>query len=201
MNEIVKYLKNNVIGKALVTDELIYQLENGKLEGVYSDQITFSSLYLSESGFHFDMFVVAKEIIYELNEKHERKSISCDYNGVSVFRYELAKRRSSGHVTGTMRLISTTVKGQTAEAVVYGIYDMNLENNELCWTEQQLLYRDQTSNSGNHRAIAFDSKIRFYFENGKLRFEYNGVCFDVDTCTFAKTPSKDIFPQFVAKEK
>ncbi|MEN6389279.1 MAG: hypothetical protein ABFD04_02610 [Syntrophomonas sp.] len=199
--KITEYLKSNVIGTVLATDELAYQLEDGKLEGVYSDQVTFSNLFYSESGLHFDMFVVAKETIYELDDKLERGSINRDYSGVSVFRYELAKRSSSGEVTGVLRLISTTVKNHTAEAIVYGVYDIALENNELRWREQQLLYRDQSSDNDNSRAVAFDSRNRFYHEDGKLRFEYNGSCFDVDTVTLAKTPSKDVFPQFLAKEK
>ena len=31
-------------GKTLYTKELIYELENGALQGVYSDQISFSNL-------------------------------------------------------------------------------------------------------------------------------------------------------------
>lgn len=201
MDKIVKYLKGNVLGKALITDELIYQLENGKLEGVYSDQITFSNLYVAEAGMHFDMFVNAQEKVYELNENHERTALTRDYNGGSVFRYELAKRKSSGQVTGIMRLISTIVKNQTAEAIVCGVYDIKVENNELSWKEQQLLYRDQASNDGKHRPVAFDSQSRFYFEGNKLRYEYNGTCYDVDPISFAKTPSKDIFPKFLAQEK
>jgi hypothetical protein len=34
---------------------VVYQLEEGKLEGVYSDEMFFSNLVLSEHGFRFDM--------------------------------------------------------------------------------------------------------------------------------------------------
>ena len=37
--------------KTLYTKELIYKLEDGALQGVYSDQISFSNLKYSQSGF------------------------------------------------------------------------------------------------------------------------------------------------------
>ena len=52
---IIGFLKDYVIDKKLVTDEVVYQLEEGKLEGVYSDEMFFSNLVLSEHGFRFDM--------------------------------------------------------------------------------------------------------------------------------------------------
>lgn len=64
MKDIITYLKNNVIGKTLITDELIYSLKDNTLEGAYSDQIIFSSLRESDQGFYFDMSVIAKEMIY-----------------------------------------------------------------------------------------------------------------------------------------
>ena len=65
-----------------------------------------------------------------------------DYTGTSVFCYELAMRKSTGQLTGYMRCISTTVKNQTMEAVVCGIFDVNFDGKELKWQENQLLYRD-----------------------------------------------------------
>ena len=41
-DEIIQFLKGNIIGKNLFTDDVVYQLDNGKLEGVYSDKIVFS---------------------------------------------------------------------------------------------------------------------------------------------------------------
>ena len=61
MKDIIKFLKEKVISKNLITDELIYELEDGKLEGVYSDQITFSNLTENTWGFNFDMFIISNE--------------------------------------------------------------------------------------------------------------------------------------------
>lgn len=40
-NEIIQFLRENIIGKTLLTGA-VYKLENGNLEGVYSDKMTFS---------------------------------------------------------------------------------------------------------------------------------------------------------------
>ena len=39
MKEIINFIEANVDGKTLFTNELVYKLENGALQGVYSDQI------------------------------------------------------------------------------------------------------------------------------------------------------------------
>ena len=50
MKEIINFIEMNVDGKTLVTKELVYKLENGALQGVYADQISFSNLKYSQSG-------------------------------------------------------------------------------------------------------------------------------------------------------
>ena len=42
MKDIINFLEANVNGKTLYTKELIYKLEDGALQGVYSDQISLS---------------------------------------------------------------------------------------------------------------------------------------------------------------
>lgn len=47
MKDIIDFLEAYVNGKTLHTKELIYELENGALQGVYSDQNSFSNLKYS----------------------------------------------------------------------------------------------------------------------------------------------------------
>lgn len=49
--KIIDFIEENVNGRTLFTEELVYKLEDGALEGVYSDQISFSNLKYSQSGF------------------------------------------------------------------------------------------------------------------------------------------------------
>ena len=46
-NEIIQFLRENIIGKTLLTGA-VYKLENGNLEGVYNDKMTFSNLVTTE---------------------------------------------------------------------------------------------------------------------------------------------------------
>ena len=114
---IILFLKENIIGRNLFTEDVVYKLENGKLEGVYSDRMIFSDLVQTENGFKFNMTTITHELIYNVDNKDNRTTVAKDYTGTSVFCYELAMRKSTGQLTGFMRYISTTVKNQTMEAV------------------------------------------------------------------------------------
>ena len=103
---------------------------------------------------------------------------------VYKFCYELAMRKSTGQLTGYMRCISTTVKNQTMEAVVCGIFDVNFDGKELKWQENQLLYRDSPIGDGNYKPAAFDAKVRFHLDKGKAVFEYLPTLWDVNPDTW-----------------
>jgi hypothetical protein len=131
----------------------------------------------------------------------KRGEVKKDFSGVSVFRYELAERKSTFWGTGIMKLVSSTVSDHTMEGIAYGVYDLQLENSQLSWKEQQMLYRDMPADNDNHRPVAFDAKVRFYLENGKLRFEYIPAYYDFEPDKPARTLSKDQHPPFVTKER
>ena len=50
-DEIIQFLKENIIGKTLLTGA-VYKLENGNLEGVYNDKMTFSNLVTKHKANH-----------------------------------------------------------------------------------------------------------------------------------------------------
>ncbi len=201
MDNIIKFIEENVNGKTLFTKELVYKLENGVLEGVYSDQISFSNLKYSQSGFQLDMFIVSNEKIWLMGKEGQREKLRKDFSAVSLFRFELAKRKSTDEITGSFRLISASGKSITAEAIISGIYGVSLENNILKLIEEQALYRDQPIQDEQFKAVAFQSQHRFYCEDEKLHYEYDGKCFDVDTKTMQRVNSADTFPKFVSVEK
>ena len=99
-DEIIQFIRQNIIGKTLLTDEVVYKLENGTLEGVYSDKMMFSDWVQTENGFKFNMTTVTRELVYNLDRKGMRTTIAKDYTGTSVFRYELALRKSTNQLTG-----------------------------------------------------------------------------------------------------
>lgn len=201
MKEIINFIEANVDGKTLFTKELVYELENGALQGVYSDQISFSNLKYSQSGFQLDMFIVSNEKIWLMGKDGEREKLRKDFSGVSLFRFELAERKSTNSLTGCFRFISASGKNVAAEAIVSGIYDVRLENDVLKLSEDQVLYRDQPIQEGNFKPVAFQSEHRFYVKANKLHYEYNGKCFDVDSKTMRRNDSSDTFPPFISIEK
>lgn len=201
MNEIINFIEANVDGKTLFTKELVYELENGVLQGVYSDQISFSNLKYSQSGFQLDMFIVSNEKIWLMGKDGEREKLRKDFSGVSLFRFELAKRKSTNSLTGCFRFISASGKNVAAEAIVSGIYDVRIENGVLKLSEDQALYRDQPIQGERFKPIAFQSEHRFYCEDGKLHYEYDGRSFDVDAKTMQRCDSCDAFPPFISIEK
>ena len=148
MKKIIDFIEENVNGRTLFTKELVYKLEDGALEGVYSDQISFSNLKYSQSGFQLDMFIVANEKIWLMGADGQREELRKDFSAVSLFRFELAKRKSTDTMTGCFRMISASGRNVAAEAVVSGIYDICLENNVLKFSEDQVLYRDQPIQDG-----------------------------------------------------
>lgn len=85
--------------------------------------------------------------------------------------------------------------------MVSGIYDVRLENKVLRLSEDQALYRDQPVRDGRYKPVAFQSEHRFYCRDGKLHYEYDGRCFDVDAQTMRRGGSPDAFPPFLSVEK
>ncbi len=201
MKEIIDFMEENVDGRTLFTKELVYELENGALQGIYSDQISFSNLKYSQSGFQIDMFIVSNEKIWLIGKEGQRDKLRKDFSSVSMFRFELAMRKSTNAVTGCFRFISASGKNVPAEAVVSGIYDVRLENSVLKLSESQVLYRDQPIQDGRYKPVAFQAEHRFYCEDGKLHYEYDGRCFDVDAKTMQRRDSSDTFPPFISIEK
>ncbi len=147
------------------------------------------------------MFIVSNEKIYVTGKDGGRESLRKDFSAVSLFRFELAKRRSTGNITGLFRFISASGKDVAAEAVVSGIYDVRIDGKTLELMEDQALYRDQPIQDGQFKAVAFQSEHRFYTKGGKLHYEYDGKSFDVDADSLMRTLSKDKFPTFVSIEK
>lgn len=201
MLDIVDFLRANVMGKTLYTDELLYSLEGGALEGVYSDQMSFTNLMASPTGMKFDLFVVSQERIFEAVGDDRRAKLRKDFSGGSHFQYELTKRRSTGRVVGFMRFVAASFDSVPAEAMASSVLEMRLDGNELSWREKEIVYRDQPAPGDAYRSVAFEAACRFFLENGKARYEYDGVSMDVDPDAMTRTPSASVCPKFVAKER
>ena len=136
-----------------------------------------------------------------MGKDKQREELRKDFSGVSLFRFELAERKSTNGLTGCFRFISASGKDVAAEAIVSGIYDVQLENGLLKLMEDQVLYRDQPIQGERFKPVAFQSEHRFYMKDGKLHYEYDCKCFDVDAKTMRRSDSSDTFPPFISVER
>jgi hypothetical protein len=199
MEEIIDFLRKNVNGKTLYTDEISYSLENKKFRAIYSDQISFSNMYFSKVRFKMDMFVVSREKIVEAGTGNViREAYSS-----TLFRYSIAARKSTGNATGTLTFVASSLLSDSvpSDSIVSGIYDMKLENNELSWTDEQMLYRDLLDPEGKFKPVAFKLKCKFQIEKGKLVYKRETECFDINPSTMERKPSESKYPLFVSKER
>ena len=201
MNAMLEFLGTAIMGRTLYTDELEYSLEGGALLGVYADQMTFSNLLSSPTGFRFDLFVVSRERLYESGADGGKGALRKDFSGPSHFRYELARRRSTGAITGFARFVSAAMDAVPAEAMASVVEDMRLDANGVSWREREMLYRDQPGPDQSWRPVAFEAECRLFSENGKARYEYNGVCLDIDPKDWSRRPSEAVYPRFLSKEE
>lgn len=201
MDDLIHFLRGNIMGKTLYTDELTYSLENGALEGVYSDQMSFANLLASPTGMRFDLFVVSRERIYETDGKGGREGLRKDFSGASHFHYELARRKSGGGITGFMRFVAASLDDVPAEGMASAVTRMRLDGGELLWEEREMVHRDQPGSGGGHRPVAFEARCRFFVDDGRAGYEYDGVCFDVDLADLSRRPSDSEIPKFIARER
>ena len=203
MESMTAFLRRRVMGKTLYTGTLSYSLENGALEGVYSDQMSFTNLTTSPTGFQFDLFVVSREKLFHVNPDASRGALRKDFSCASHFRYHLAKRKSTGNVIGVMRYVSASADDIPAEAMASAVETLALdaEGTTLSWREKEIGYRDQPGAGETHRSVAFEAKCRFFLEGDLVAYEYDGVCFDVNPDDFTRTLSQAAIPKFVARER
>ncbi len=147
------------------------------------------------------MFIVSNEKIYVSGKNKEHEELRKDFSSVSLFRFELAKRKSTEAITGLFRFVSASLKDVPAEAVVSAIYDVTLEKGMLHFQEDQALYRDHPTKDGGHRPAAFLAEHRLFVKNEKLHYEYTGKCLDVDAKTLRRKESEDYYPAFLSVEQ
>ena len=86
-------------------------------------------------------------------------------------------------------------------SVVCGIFDVTFDGKELKWQENQLLYRDNPIGEDKYKPVAFNSKVRFYLDNGKVIFEYLPTLWDISPDTLEKRLSKEDYPPYISKEQ
>jgi hypothetical protein len=198
---VLKFLKEHVIGRTVVTPKTTFKVDDGKLEGEYEDLTSYTNLVETEQGFAFDVTTVSKDTRYDLDKDGKRTLPGRDLSGTEVFRYEFCERASTKKLTGTARLLSRTTKGASYEAVAILVSGVKVADGKLTWNETLPGYVDLTASKGKFKPGSWDSKSTMSVEKGKLVTEYETKRYDVDPETLKRTPTKDQIPLFTAKER
>ena len=200
VEKLLDFVEKNVIEKTVYSEEVLYDLDFGRLEGAYSTEITFSDLKRSETGYSLGGFIVSHEKIVGTESP---RALVKDFSMISYFEYELSKRYSSGEITGLLRYVSSSVASvpSPAEATTSSIFGVTFKDNEIRWTEDQILYRDQQERDGSFSPKAFVSHHYMKMKGGKLEYGFTAECYTVNPKTMERKRSFEHYSPFVAREK
>jgi len=200
MESVIEFMKKNVVGRTLYSDETLYDLDFGRLVGAYSTEVTLSNLMRSETGFTIDGFTISREKIMKASDPQTPIK---DASRVSFFKYEFSKRVSTGEITGFMRFVSSSAASPQAlaEATVSSVFNLVLKDDELTWKEDQVLYRDQQNADGSYSPKAFVTEKYVRLKDGKLEYGFSTEGFSVDPRTRERKRTPGYHSPFFAKEK
>jgi len=200
MEKMIEFLEKNVVGKTVYSEETLYDLDFGRLEGAYSTEVSFSNLLQTETGFTMDGFTVSHEKIVGTSAL---RVLVKDVCLASFFKYEFSKRMSSGEITGLLRFVSSSAAStpSLAEATASSIFGVTFKNNEFRWKEDQILYRDQLNTDGSYSPRAFISENYLKMKDGKLEYGFSAECYSVNPKTLERKRVFEYYSPFIAREK
>ena len=197
---VIRFFKDHVIGKTLATPKTTFKWDDNNMEWEYEDQVIYNNLAETAEGFGFDVTSVSKQTLYELDKNGKRLQPGRDFSGTFVLRYEMCERASTKKLTGTARLLSSTIKAPSPEGTVTLATGMKFAGGKLIWNETLPGYADFSGLKGKYKPGSWDAKMTMSIVGGKLQIEGDQTNFDVDSDTLKRTPTKEKLPVFVTKE-
>ena len=198
--QVVKFLKDNIIGKTVVSVPVNTSADQNRIEGVSEDQTFYSNLVEKVDGFCFDLTVIFRGALFALDKSGKRVQVEGSLNTVRVFRYEMTERNSTGKLVGFARFVSSTNTQPDPFSGTVFLARMWLEGDALLIQDNQAGYADVAVAGGTFKPIASDGKYRYALESGKLAVHFQQTNYDVDPETLTRTPTKDKFPIQISKE-
>jgi hypothetical protein len=198
--QVVKFLKQNVMGRTVALPKSTFKLDGDKMEGESEERITYTDFSETADGFSFNAISVTKESRHDLDKNGKRIGPARQVGGTVVDHYEFGERASTKKLTGTIRTVSATTKHQKQDGTVVLVLGVKLAGGKLSWTETQPGYGDFTAAGGKLKPGSIEGKCTFSVVGGKLQTEYLVTRFDVDPDTLQRTPEKNKLPPFVSKE-
>lgn len=196
----LEFLKSHVIGRAVGAAPVTTHTDHDVITGAYEEDAIFSNLVETANGFSFDMTTLARGTRYVHDKGGRQLLAEGTLNAVRVVRYEMTERRSSGHLVGFARFVSSTNTQPDPFSGTIFLVRMWLKDGVLEVEENMAGYADFVSADGSFTPRAVDGKYRYAVEHGKLAVHYQQRTFDVDPETLRRTPTADRFPDQVSRE-
>lgn len=198
--QVMKFLKENVLGRTLATPKTTYKWDDNKMEGDYQDQVMYNNFTETTEGFAFDVTSVNKSTVYDLDRQGQRVQPGRDFSGTFVLRYEICERTSTKQLTGIARPIAMTIKAPSPEGTVTLVTGMKVADGKLTWNETLPGYADFAAAKGQYKPGTWSANMSISLVDGKVRIEADQTNFDVDPVTLQRTPAKEKLPILVTKE-
>lgn len=198
--QVVQFLKKHVIGKTLVAPKKTFKWADNKMEGDLQGQMSYHNLTETAHGFSFHITTVTKQTLYDLDTEGKRLQPGRDLSGTHVARYEIGERLSTKKLTGTARLLSTTLEGVSLEGIAPLITGMKVADGKLRWNETLPGYVDLPVPGGKYKPGTSDETVTIALVSGKVQVEMEQTNFYVDPDTLKRTPTKEKLPLLVMTE-
>lgn len=156
--QVIKFFKENVIGRTLATPQTTYKWDDNKMEGEYQDQVIYNNFTETAAGFTFDVTSVSKQTLYDLDPQGQRLQPGRDFSGTFVLRYEICERTSTKQLTGIARPIAMTIKAPSVEGTISLVTGMKVADGKLIWNETLPGYADFPSAKDKYKPGSWSVK-------------------------------------------
>jgi|GEM_PF-5191871 len=182
--EVVDYLRKNVIGRTLET-RITEKIAQGKVETEFASRRTFSNLVETSAGLAFDETIVINQVLYDLDEHGKRVSPGRNKDRVIVMRHEYSVRQSTGRLLGISRVLSASTNDDLtgfAEAE-----RITVKGDSLLIQVTTIGYEDFFAPGGKYEPTSTDWQDEFSVQGGKLRCVTKRTSYNVDPETLKRT--------------
>jgi hypothetical protein len=198
-SKLIRFIKENLIGRVIVAPPTTTTIENGKIRSIYEEDVVYSNFAETSAGFAFDLTNLSRGTRYTSSTTGKDFVAEGSLNAVRVLRYEMTFRRSTGHILGFARFISSTNPIDPMTGTVFRVR-MWLSGDILEVEEIMCGYADIESGSGGFQAIAIDGRYKYECIDGNLAVSYQQSTFIVNPDTMDRVATGDVFPLQVSKE-
>jgi hypothetical protein len=84
--QVMKFFREQVVGKTMATPPTKFPQEDDKMEGEYADRTVVNNFIETAEGFSFDWVTVSTQTLYDLDKGGKRMLPGRDFSGVNVLR-------------------------------------------------------------------------------------------------------------------